>query len=290
MIRPKHFGFNAETAASNAFQREKAVGNAAELAVVEFNGMVETLHKAGIDTQVFDDREQPNCPDAIFPNNWLVMMPNGPLALFPMTAKNRRLEVNHSVVSALLDERANQDTIDLTGRAEAGVFLEGTGSIVFDHAARVAYACESPRTNLKLLSEFCQKVNYTPVSFRATDIKGQDIYHTNVLMSVGQNRVVICLDAIEDPIEKSMLKQRIERSGKAILDISHGQMAAFAGNMLEVKAENNNCWVVSATAWESLSDNQRSQLESDGGVCIVHIPTIETLGGGSVRCMMAGVH
>lgn len=290
MIRPKHFGYNPETATSNAFQRNKSMNNAAAMALAEFDNMVATLNKSGIETLVFEDRDQPICPDAVFPNNWLAIMPNGPMVLFPMTAKNRRLEVNLEVVLQLKAMRQNSDLIDLTPKAEEDCFLEGTGSIVFDHINRLAYACESPRTNLQLLSDLCRQIAYTPISFRATDMQGRDIYHTNVLMSVGKNRIVICLDAIEDSLEKSMIKQRFQASGKAILDISHRQMAAFAGNVLEVKAGNNNCWVLSSSAWESLNTNQRAQLESDGGVCVVHIPTIETLGGGSARCMMAGVY
>jgi len=183
-----------------------------------------------------------------------------------------------------------ETVLDLTGYAEEGQYLEGTGSIIFDHNKKWAYACESPRTNIKLLAEFCAKIGYEPISFQATDSKGQQIYHTNVLMSVGAKRVVVCLDAIEDVIEKSMLKERIRMSGKLILDISFLQMAAFAGNALEVKADEKNCWVLSDTAWNSLNPDQRSQLESDGGICVVKIPTIEKLGGGSARCMMAGVY
>lgn len=290
MVRPRHFGYNPETADSNAFQKNVSIDDAAEIALEEFNQMVESLRTNGVEVLVFNDPDDPLCTDAVFPNNWFAILPSGTVVLFPMMVASRRREVNLDMIDELRKKYGLGNLLDYTVRAEQDVFLEGTGSIIFDHDERLAYACVSPRTNLSLLSELCREIDYRPVSFEATDSKGQQIYHTNVLMSVGEKRVIICLDAIESTIERSMLQEQISKSGKEIMDISFGQLAAFAGNALQVKAHDGSRWVLSRTAWDSLSNQQRQTLESDGGVCIVDIPVIEQLGGGSARCMMAGLY
>lgn len=289
MVRPRNFGYNPETAASNAFQQVVEIRDAAALATAEFDRMVEQLRSCGIEVWVFDDRADVICPDAVFPNNWLAMLPQGPIILFPMEAESRRGEVNPDLVNDLRSRLGERTVIDLTDRANKGQFLEGTGSIIFDHQQKWAYACASSRTDLGLLSELCEMIGYAPISFEATDASGRQVYHTNVVMSVGAQRVIVCLESIADAIERSMLKERVKSSGKEILEISFSQMKAFAGNAFEVQAGAKNCWVLSQTAWASLNQEQKAALESDGGVCAVEIPTIEQLGGGSARCMMAGV-
>lgn len=290
MVRPRHFGYNPETAESNAFQKNVSIDDASQLALEEFNQMVALLRENGVEVLVYNDPDDPVCTDAVFPNNWFAIFPSGIVVLFPMMVDSRRKEVNLVMIDELRKKYGLGDVIDYTARADQDVYLEGTGSIIFDHDQRLAYACVSPRTNISLLSELCRKINYRPVSFEATDSKGQQIYHTNVLMSVGEKRVIICLDAIDNTIERGMVQGQIRKSGKEILDISFGQLRAFAGNALQVKARDGSRWVLSRTAWDSLRDQQRRTLESDGGVCIVDIPVIEQLGGGSARCMMAGLY
>ncbi len=290
MIRPRHFGYNPETAASNKFQRQTEIENAAQLALDEFDAMAYQLRKNGVIVRVENDREDVVTPDAVFPNNWLAVIPGGTLILFPMMAPSRRNEINRELVNELLAEKKYPRKIDLTARARKGKFLEGTGSIVFDHAHRIAYACVSPRTDLDLLSELCREIEYTPVSFHAGDINGQEIYHTNVMMSVGKNKVILCSEAIEDSMERSMLTARIAATGKELIEISHTQMAAFTGNVFQVQAGDHPVWIMSESAFKSFTDAQRKSLESDGGICAVRIPTIEQLGGGSARCMVAGLY
>ncbi|TVR40593.1 MAG: amidinotransferase [Cryomorphaceae bacterium] len=289
MVRPRCFGYNPETAESNAFQQNTDLEQASFLARAEFDCMVEALSNAGVKVLVASDPDEP-CSDAVFPNNWLACMPDGTLIVFPMMAPGRRKEVNEPTIELLRHHTLSKHTIDLRHHADVGRYLEGTGSIVFDHAFRIAYACVSPRTDIKLFSMLCKDINYDAVSFRATDIRGQEIYHTNVVMSVGANRVILCDEAVEDPLERSMLKERIKRSGKELLIISLAQMQAFAANAFEVRCGEDHCWIFSETAWNALTADQQESLKSDGKICVVSIPTIEQLGGGSARCMVAGFY
>lgn len=287
MVRPRHFGFNPQTAESNAFQQKVQMQHPVESAKEEFDSMVRQLREEGIDILVAEDPEIP-CADAVFPNNWLVAMPDQTLIVFPVMAPNRRNEINPATVDMLRKEIGPGKLIDLSSKAEEGLFLEGTGSITFDYENRLAYASESKRTNLKLLAELCKKIGYESISFGGVDLSGKAIYHTNVLMSVGSKTVILCSESIESGLERKMLHERIRRSGKKLLEISYTQMQAFAGNAMEVKSSKGSCWVMSTTAASSLTTKQKQQLESDGKICAVHIPTIECLGGGSARCMMAG--
>ncbi len=289
MIRPRHFGYNPETAASNAFQQAAQIGNAAEKALLEFDAMVNKLQSYGVIVRVENDREDEALPDAVFPNNWLAVIPGGTIIIFPMMAPVRRREINLSVVDALTDQMGYPRMIDLSHRAPDGEFLEGTGSIVFDHAHRLAYACKSPRTNLKLLSTLCEQIEYTPVSFLAADAGGKEIYHTNVMMSVGKQNVILCSEAIDEVMERSMVKAKIQSTGKTVVEISFRQMAAFAGNSYLVQSASGPVWIMSETALQSLNPNQRQLLEAEAAICAVAIPTIEKLGGGSARCMVAGL-
>lgn len=288
MVRPLHFGFNPETAASNAFQKNSAVTEAQNLALAEFDTMVAQLKNKGITVIVADDQEKVICPDAIFPNNWFCMLPNGQHILFPMLASNRRKEINPQVATLLQEKTKLQATIDLSQKAENNQFLEGTGSIVFDHENRLAYACESPRTDLKLLEELCKQIGYQAITFLATDAAGKAIYHTNVLMAIGENVAILCTESIADVLERSMLVAKLKQTGKTCIDIRFNQMNSFAGNAFEVKSTNGNIWILSNTAWNSLTEKQQQQLGGKDKVCVVNIPTIEKIGGGSARCMMAG--
>ncbi|MDB5091185.1 MAG: amidinotransferase [Mucilaginibacter sp.] len=292
MIRPVNFGFNEETAGSNAFQNRNANKDGVnEKAQQEFDRMVNTLCSNGVDVTVIDDTHEPYTPDSIFPNNWVSFHDNGEIFLYPMQAENRRLERREDIIAKLEDNFAVKHIIDLSRFEVEDKFLEGTGSMVLDRVNKIAYACLSPRTNREVLDLFCEQAGYTAISFDAIDEKGKAIYHTNVLMCVGSSFAVICLDSIPNPHERIVVKESLLSTQKEIVDISFDQMNQFAGNMLEVKnAEDETLIVMSKNAFTTLDDNQKTSLEKYGKLIYSDINTIETNGGGSARCMMAEVH
>jgi hypothetical protein len=292
MIRPVNFGFNEETAGSNAFQNRNAVKDGVnEKAQQEFDRMVNTLCSNGVDVTVIDDTPEPHTPDSIFPNNWVSFHADGGIFLYPMQAENRRLERREDIIAKLEDNFAVKHIIDLSRFEVENKFLEGTGSMVLDRGNKIAYACLSPRTDQEVLDLFCEQAGYNTVSFDAVDEKGKAIYHTNVLMCVGSSFAVVCLDSIPNPHEKIVIKESFTSTHKEIIDISFAQMNQFAGNMLEVKnTEGENLIVMSSNAFNALDDEQKTTLEKYGKLIYSDINTIETNGGGSARCMMAEVH
>lgn len=292
MIRPVNFGFNEETAGSNAFQnRNVAKDGVNEKAQQEFDRMVNTLCSNGVDVTVIDDTHEPYTPDSIFPNNWVSFHDNGEIFLYPMQAENRRLERREDIIAKLEDNFTVKHIIDLSRFEVEDKFLEGTGSMVLDRQNKIAYACLSPRTNREVLDLFCGQTGYKAIVFDAVDEKGKAIYHTNVLMCVGSKFAVICLDSIPNPHERIVVKESLMSTKKEIIDISFDQMNQFAGNMLEVKnAAGENLIVMSKNAFNALDDEQKTSLEKYGKLIYADISTIETNGGGSARCMMAEVH
>lgn len=295
MVRPANFGFNPETAENNAFQSRDHLLSADEMrrnAMLEFDRFVDTLRAAGVDVIVAEDTPQPVKPDAVFPNNWVTFHQEGHIITYPMNAESRRLERSEEIIGHVLENGFAQ-----TGErkhfedAEAQhIFLEGTGSIIFDHQHRLAYACLSPRTDADLLEKLCQFLGYQKVVFHAVDGNGQDIYHTNVMMALGETFVVICLDTVRDAEERAMLEATFAQTGKAVIDISLDQMNKFAGNMLQVRNRQNDLLLVmSEQAYNSLNAQQISTLEQHTQLLYSDIKTIETYGGGSARCMMAEV-
>lgn len=292
MIRPVRFGFNEQTAGSNAFQNSKADTNDANAhAQREFDGMVKLLRANGVDVTVVDDTPEPHTPDSIFPNNWVSFHADGTVFLYPMQAENRRLERREDIINGLEDRFTVKRVIDLSRFEEQHEFLEGTGSMVLDRVNKIAYACISPRTDRGVLELFCKEAGYQPVTFDAVDEKGQAIYHTNVLMCVGSGFAAICLDSIADPHEKIVVKESLKSGGKEIVDISFAQMNHFAGNMLEVKNQADETLIVmSKNAHEALLEEQKKVLSGYGKLVYANLSTIENLGGGSARCMMAEVH
>lgn len=291
MIRPVLFGYNAETAVNNAFQVQNTDRDTQQKALKEFDDFVALLRSHGVDVLVIQDTPAPHTPDSIFPNNWISFHEDGTLLLYPMYAANRRAERKDHVMSGIARHFTIRQTIDLSSYEKDNLFLEGTGSMVLDRDNKIAYACLSPRTDEKVLGAFCKRMNYTAVVFDATDDKGQAIYHTNVMMCVADQYVVICLDSIRDAAQRDQVIATIERSGKKIIPVTLQQMNHFAGNMLQV--ENNageKLLVMSTQAYASLSDEQIRTLQNFN--LIIHSPltTIETNGGGSARCMMAEVH
>ncbi len=290
MIRPVNFSFNAETAVNNAFQQANTDHDTQERSLKEFNDFVALLTGHGIDVTVVDDTPEPYTPDSIFPNNWISFHADGSIVLYPMFAANRRQERKQHVIDRIANKFAVKAKTDLSPYEKEGLFLEGTGSMVLDRDKKIAYACLSPRTDKTVLESFCKEKDYTPVSFTATDGKGQAIYHTNVLMCVADKYVVICLDAIPDTGERAAVEQAITESGKTIIPITLEQMNRFAGNMLQVKNDAGKQFLVmSSQAYESLTPNQVNSLHSFNTILHSPLYTIEKNGGGSARCMMAEI-
>ena len=290
MIRPVNFSFNAETAVNNAFQSEATQG-AQQQALGEFEGFVALLRNNGVDVTVIDDTPNPYTPDSIFPNNWVSFHEGGTVCLYPMYAVNRRLERKPEVLEQIARRFRIQITLDFSGYEQKERFLEGTGSMVLDRDGKIAYACLSPRTDRQVLLDFSEKMGYTPEIFTAVDGMGRAIYHTNVMMCVADRYVVVCLEAVPDPVEKKSLADTILQTGKAIVPISLSQMNQFAGNMLQVHNGNGEKLLVMSTqAYASLQPAQISQLTEFNRILHAPLTIIETNGGGSARCMMAEIH
>jgi hypothetical protein len=292
MIRPVNFGFNAQTAASNAFQNpEAAQQQVQDKALREFDKLVQVLEENGVEVIVIDDTPEPHTPDSIFPNNWVSFHNDGTVFLYPMMAENRRLERREDIVMQLEDEFKIKHVIDLSRFEHENKFLEGTGSMVFDRENKIAYACLSPRTDSEVLQLFCEQSVYTPVLFHAVDENGTAIYHTNVLMCIGSKFAVICLDSITDEKEKNAVIGSLNKTQKEIVPISFAQMNQFTGNMLELKNKaGDSLLVMSQNAYRSLNKDQKITLEKYCKLLYADIGTIESNGGGSARCMIAEVH
>jgi hypothetical protein len=290
MVRPAAFGFNAETAANNFFQSDPGISRA-ELqakAVQEFDAMVNRLRNEFIEVIVINDTADPPKPDAIFPNNWLSTAPGGKVIVYPMYAPNRRIEKRDDILAKLAKDFVVQDVQDWSEFEAEGRFLEGTGSMVMDHEHKMIYAAISERTNLSVLEKFAAANDYQAIVFLATDKQGRPIYHTNVLMTLGEGFSVLCEEAIDEEWELIAVRQILESTGYAIIPISKEQMHCFAGNMLEVKnAKGENVLVLSQSAYDSLRKEQKEMLEAFAKLLPIPVPTIEKVEGGSVRCMMA---
>ena len=289
MVRPANFGFNIETAASNKFQSTTEVNHPQAKALLEFDAMVHALSQENIDVRIFQDTENPVKPDAVFPNNWISFHPDGKSVLYPMEAKNRRIERRMEVFD-ILENYSIQQLLDFSAFEQNGKYLEGTGSIIFDNQTKTAYCAQSSRSDVGIFEQVCQKLGFRPMSFEAVDLNGFQIYHTNVLLSIGDNIVVLCSDCIENPIERAMVKNSLTQSSRIFIEITLQQMSQFAANCLEVNDKNGHpVLVMSQTAFEAFSAEQLASIRSRVKIVAVKIPTIETLGGGSARCMLLGV-
>jgi hypothetical protein len=297
MVRPSRFAFNPQTAASNAFQSPAHLHPAdsvaaQESALREFDGLADKLVRAGVEVIAAEDTPSPVKPDAVFPNNWVSFHLDGTVVLYPMLAANRRLERREELVQQVTRDGGFRitHTVDLSYREDQGKFLEGTGSLVLDRAERVAYAALSPRTDLDVLGEFAQQLDYDLVTFDAFDPGGKPVYHTNVLMAVGTRFAVLCGEAITDRGHRGAVREKLRTTGHEVLEISMSQMLRFAGNILELAPPSGTVIAMSATAWNSFDPAQRRILEGHGSVVAAEIPVIEGLGGGGVRCMLAEIH
>ena len=291
MIRPHHFLPNQETAKDNAFQKNGGGLNLSEMAKSAFTETTNVANKLtsfGIKTHIFED-ESTKSPDSVFPNNWFSTHPGGHIAIYPMYPENRRLERRHDVIEMLKRNYRVQDVIDYSGLEPDGLFLEGTGAMVLDHIDRVAYAVRSNRTNPVALERFCTHFNYEPMVFDAVDDNRNPVYHTNVLMCIATDFVMICLDMIPDSTRRLEIEERFTRSGRQIIALSIKQIKNFAGNALELQSNKGLVLALSNVALKALGPKQKAIIEQSTIILPLDIPTIE-LAGGSVRCMLAGVH
>ena len=295
MIRPNNFGFNEETANDNHYQnKEFFESNSNGNAQKEFDNMVKNLKQNGISVHVFQDDDINYTPDSIFPNNWISFHENGDIGLYPMYAKNRRLERRPEVLEFLEEQGFGiENIVDYSGAESENKFLEGTGSMILDRENRIAYCSISNRSNEDLFIDFCEDFEFTPVLFNSFQSVGKDrlpIYHTNVMMCVATDYVIICLDSIDDNKQRKNVSDFINDSAKKLIEISENQLESFAGNMLElINDKGESVLVMSKSAEESLNKNQKNIITNYSIIVSCDINTIEVCGGGSARCMMAEI-
>ncbi len=292
LVRPAASAYNPETAGSNAFQRSLGIdaGIALQKAQQEFDAFAAGLQREGVDVLIVEDTTSPIKPDAVFPNNWITCHQDGRVILYPMNAQSRRPERRRDIVDLLRSRFTVREVIDLSPYEHEGRFLEGTGSMVFDHSFRRAYACLSPRTDYELLLRVCERLKYEPIIFHASDSSGVAIYHTNVMMCIGEAFSIICLESITNGDERAAVTKSLQETGHAIVSITRDQMAHFAGNMLVViNNKGQSLLVCSQQAADALTPEQRVTLSGFAHLVPLAIPTIEALGGGSARCMMSEI-
>ena|SRR6218665_1209629 len=292
MIEPIAFGFNEQTAINNYFQVQQE-GNVQEKALAEFHSFVEKLRAKGINVITIKDTLDPKTPDSIFPNNWVSFHRDGKVVLYPMFAKNRRLERRNDILDQIKEQFNINEIIDYSEIENNNKFLEGTGSMIFDHDEKIAYGSISLRLDEDLFRKFCSEFGFQPVVFHSYQTAGQErlpIYHTNVMMCVADRFVVICLDCIDDELERQKVVEVIKNSGKELIEISEDQMQNFAGNMLQVQNNSGEKFLVmSQSAYRSLKPEQVSAIEKYCEIIYSDLEVIETNGGGSARCMLAEV-
>jgi hypothetical protein len=292
MIRPYRFYPNPETAADNAFQRTVSGKNADEIsasAQTEFDNAVSALRAAGVTVHVFEDTPSPEKPDAVFPNNWFSTHDDGRIVLYPMYSAARRKERRLDIVDELSKSYRVSDVVDYSDYENRGLYLEGTGSLVLDHPHRVAYVSLSKRADPELLKIFCIDFKYEPVVFESVGEDGRLIYHTNVMMCVSSSFALVGLNLIVNDAQRQRVRQRLEASGKIVIELDRSQIGNFAGNALELHNETGKLLVLSARAAASLTKDQRTLIERYVRLLPLSLPTFE-LAGGSARCMMATIH
>lgn len=295
MIRPHRFHPNPETAADNAFQCPQTASNAAlpdaiaEAAREEVTDAAQRLRDAGVHVHLFDDFGERSTPDSVFPNNWFSTHPGGHVALYPMYSGNRRRERRADVIDMLKSEYRVQDVIDFSGLEYDALFLEGTGAMVLDHVARVAYMARSRRADPVALERFCTHFNFEPICFDTAGSDGQPIYHTNVMMSVATDFALIGLDVISESARREEIHRRLAQTGRIVIGLDNAQIENFAGNAIELSGSEGRVLALSRRALESLSLRQRRLIERSAQLLPLDVPTIE-MAGGSVRCMLAGIH
>lgn len=291
MVKPALFGFNKQTAETNAFQKQLSDNNNIhEQAIKEFMQVVNQLDSKGVEVVVFES-DDINAPDSIFPNNWFSTHQNGSLILYPMFAENRRRERNPNAITTIKNNCNISNILDLSEIEKQNNYLEGTGSIVFDHGSQIAYAAKSPRTNEMLLNQICDFLSYKAHSYSCIDSNGMDFYHTNVILHIGNGYAVLYEQGIVNHIEKTKLVDSLKESGKEVIFITQDQVSSFCGNMLQVKNAKGNLFLLcSETALKAFDPTQKKVLEKYSEIISFHIPTIEHIGGGGIRCMIAELY
>lgn len=293
LIRPASFGYNIETAASNSYQHFPEPSKLAQVqhkAQEEFDGLVKALEAEEVDVLVVEDTAEPRKTCAVFPNNWFSTHSGGKLVLYPMLSKNRRLERCPEVIQTIKKQFQVEEVVDLSHFEKREQFLEGTGSLVLDRVNKLAYACLSPRTHADPLLHWAGETGYELVPFRAVDAAGQSIYHTNVMMWMGRELAGICLNSIPNVLERQDVMQRLQQTGHQLVKFSQEQLNRFCGNMLEVVNRQGKSFIVmSEAALSTLTPVQKQQIELKAGIISAPLSTIESIGGGSARCMIAEV-
>jgi len=295
MVRPVRFRMNEETVVNNYFQEEMDLKNEEinRQAQQEFDAFVHKLREVGVKVIGVDDIYEQNTPDSVFPNNWITFHQNGNVAIYPMFAENRRRERREDILDKIEEEGfLIENVYDYTDAEQENIFLEGTGAMVLDRVHRKAYCALSPRADEELFIEFCEDFEYTPVIFRAyqkVDGKQVPIYHTNVMMALGENFAVVCLDTITDKSERKNLLHHLKEDKKEIISITPEQMCQYAGNMLQVQGKDSTYLVMSDAAYNVLTPQQIQMIEKYTQILHSNLETIETCGGGSARCMLAEV-
>ena len=290
MIKPSSFGFNNDTSGDNYFQKQINHLSQSEIrlkAVDEFENMCSILKKNGINIIVFENDENKKLTDDVFPNNWISFHGNK-YVIHSMYAKSRRGEKNKSFIKTLSTHNFNYTLLnDYTNYELEDIFLEGTGSVVLDRVNKHAYCSISKRSNIDLFKLFCDDIGYKPIPFKSYDSRGDLIYHTNVMMSIGEDFALVCFESINDKNEKILVKESLEKSGRKIVEITLSQVDSFAGNLIQLGDKKNKIIVISQLAYSSLNNHQKNILSAESKIVNIPIPTIQKCGGGSVRCMIA---
>lgn len=291
MIRPANFGFNKETAENNVFQSsdgELTKTAIKEKAIEEFDGLVSILRDAGVKVQVIEDTPKPVKTDAVFPNNWLSTHENGVMITYAMFAPSRRKERREDILEGLERDYVVHKHYSFDFYEDDGQYLEGTGSMIFDRKNKILYAGLSQRTEPRVLEKFAVLMSYRKIVFHATDKNDAPIYHTNVMMALGESFAVVCMDTIKNEVERKDILRALKQTGKELIEITEDQMNSFAGNMLQLRStEGNPLLLMSEQAHEALSPEQIETISNHTEIIKAAIPTIEKYGGGSVRCMVA---
>ena len=290
MVRPANFTYNEQTAKNNYFQKKSTISNINDKAIKEFDDFVEVLIKNKIEVVVIQDTLDPHTPDSIYPNNWFSTHSTGELILYPMYAENRRLERKPHVLQVIKEHFSYHKVIDLTEWEDKNRFLEGTGSMILDHNNRVTYACRSERTDDIVFEEFYTKMNSEPEIFNAYDKEGRNIYHTNVMLSIGERYAVICAESIKDKNRRRTIIDKLKNTKREIIEISLEQMNNFCANIIEVRnLDKENCLIMSDKARQAFTDKEKKVLQKYCKIISSSLATIEEVGGGSARCMIAEI-
>jgi hypothetical protein len=292
MVEPSTFGFDEQTAETNSFQMNVQLSPSEIGALVraEFHACVESLRAEGVEVVVHDFEDGVPRPNAVFPNNWLSTWPDGRVYLYPMATASRRAERDDVVIDRLKRDFRVSEVVDITSTEQQGRFLESTGVMVFDHAAKEVYACISKRCDEELFTEHARMLGYKPRAFHADDKNGSAVYHTNIMLAVQQSTAVVCLDTIKNLRERAQIQRSLENSGHVLVDISYAQMAAYCANVIQLRAKDGSkVLLMSQSAHDAFTPEQVSVLSQDNKLVVAAVPTIEAVGGGSVRCMVAEI-